>query len=581
MLQRIVWSIRLALAELRNEWLFTAGVSFAVCSILTTTSLLWGTKSGMIAGMRERLLEDPVNRELISQENKAMPLGLLREIAKHPSSAFLIPSVRRISLYGEAISRDDPSKTIETAFLPTAEGDPLGGGVKFNVRQPQIPVPCMVTALAAEDLGVAAGDSIILRISRREGGKSVLVNVEANVVRTLSHGDSGVRAIFLPLPVIERVEDYKEGQSVGMFGWKPFGTAPLELYDSVDLKFARPLPLDAAERIAGICESRFKLKSEVVQGGTFLRLGPATDGVPLDVVLQLGELTKEWSPQARVTVSARASEGGEVVELRTTPDTWLPVEELASGGRSLSTNLNGPLRWLEFTTPDGALSSVGLVVDRSSSGSMELTPAQAGLVGAAERKPVEINQSTADFRPVRTEFPGFRLYARQLEDVAQLRHYCQERGIEVKTQEDRINSVITLDEALGRFLTFIITAGGVGGLGALASSIHLSVQRSRRQFAVMQILGIPRRYVLLSVVVQSVAIVIAGTLVSFVLFRMGSSLLSAILDVEASSPDKVCTLELVQWMWLLLVGLATAILATLLSVTGMRFSDPAVIARSE
>ena len=175
---------------------------------------------------------------------------------------------------------------------------------------------------------------------------------------------------------------------------------------------------------------------------------------------------------------------------------------------------------------------------------------------------------------------SFRLYANELEAVKELRQYCQSLGLNVKTQEDRIQSVLRLDKALGRFLVFIIVAGGLGGTGALFSGIYLSIQRSRRQFAVLQILGIPRIFVVISSIIQSQAIVVFGFLASFLLFHIGSTLLAGFLD-QGNSTSRVCDLSGTHWFLLLACSLGFAIIATLLASTGIQVKDPAVVARSE
>ncbi|MFM1559744.1 MAG: FtsX-like permease family protein, partial [Roseibacillus sp.] len=146
---------------------------------------------------------------------------------------------------------------------------------------------------------------------------------------------------------------------------------------------------------------------------------------------------------------------------------------------------------------------------------------------------------------------------------------------------DRIANVLRLDQSLGRFLAFIVIAGGAGGLGALASSIYLSVQRSRRQFAVLQILGVPHSTVILSVALQSVVIVMLGSLATLTLFNIGSWMLAAVLNVEATRTGSVCSLNGGQWLILIGSALACAVVSTLMSASRMQFKDPAVIARSE
>lgn len=583
MLSQFNWSVRLAIAELRNEWLFSAGVAFAVCSILTTTSLLWGTKSGLVAGMRERLLQDPVNRELISREDNAIPLRTLREIGAHPSSAFLVPSVRRISLYGEAFRPSSVSTSLETAFLPTAENDPIGGGVVFDPVHPQIPVPCMVSSLVAEELNLAQGDDIVLRISRHEAGKSAYVNLECKVIRSLSASESRIRAVFLPLAVIERIEDYKEGLEVGMFGWHAFGTPPLELYDSVDLRFDEPIPAQVSEKLIQFCAGNFRIPGEALEEGRYFRMGPSPEGVPLELLVRLRPMVERWSPEVRVSVRARAVENGNEVQLSTPDESWIPLNQALEGSEREPHTEGSAVRWVEVVNSAGERSRLGLVKEgqTESPGAIMLTLRQAGAVGAAKRRSVDFNEVIDGLRPLRTEFPGFRLYARSLEDVAILRRACQKRGIEVETQEDRIEGVLSLDMALGRFLAFIVLAGGLGGLGALASSIYLSVQRSKRQFAVLQIIGIPQGPILLSVVFQSALIVSFGTLAAFCLFQIGAWMLESVLGTNGAVSGSVCSLRPEQWFLLYLVALSSAVVATLAAVSGMRFKDPAVIARSE
>jgi putative ABC transport system permease protein len=203
------------------------------------------------------------------------------------------------------------------------------------------------------------------------------------------------------------------------------------------------------------------------------------------------------------------------------------------------------------------------------------------VIGAAKRRPVEFTQATGEFRPLREQYPGFRLYARELEDVKSLRLDCAEQGIQVRTNEERIQGVLYLDSALGKFLAFIVVAGGMGGVGALFTSLYLSIERSRRQFAVLQILGIPRFHVFVSTLLQAILMVLAGGIASFVFFQIGSWLLTAVLAPENNAGGKVC--ELKMWQWGVLAGASVfcAFLATILALGRLRFEDPAVVARSE
>lgn len=579
----MLWIVRLAFAELRNEWLFALGVSFAVCSVLTTTSLLWGTKSGMIQGMRDRLLQDPANRELVSREDRPLSLSELDQIRNNPATAFLIPSVRRISLYGKAYSARHQGPGIEAAFLPTGVGDPVGGGLGFNPDTPEVPVPCMITALLAEELKVSEGEAISLQISRHENGRTVLFPFELRVSRSLPPSDAVGRSVFLPLPVIERIEDFKEGLAVPVFGWPAYSEANLQTYDSVEIRFASPLPPDSAREIVEVCRSKLKLQCELSEDSRMLMMSQGDKGVPIDSLLKLAPLLGQLNPTLKLGVTAVVEVAGERVTLQSAGNDSVPYSRLPDLLTDNSARSSGMTRTFGLASSEGHQSSIVLRLDQASTSRtpLLLTPFQAGVIGAAKRQPIEFNQATGTLRPRRIQYPGFRLYARKLEDVAPLRRFCHDLGVEVSTKEDRIANVLRLDQSLGRFLAFIVIAGGAGGLGALASSIYLSVQRSRRQFAVFQILGVPHSTVILSVALQSVVIVMLGSLATLTLFKIGSRMLAAVLSVEATRTGSVCSLN--GWQWLILIGsaLACAVVSTLMSASRMQFKDPAVIARSE
>mgnify|MGYP002622654508 CR=1 FL=1 len=582
MKSKVVWIVRLAFAELRNEWLFALGVSFAVCSVLTTTSLLWGTKSGMIQGMRDRLLLDPTNRELVSREDRALSLSELEQISGNPATTFLVPSVRRISLYGKAFSARHKDPGIEAAFLPTAIGDPVGGGLGFDPDDPSLPVPCMITALLGEELEVSEGDVVSLQISRHENGKTVLFPLELKIAKSLAPSDASGRSLFLPLPVIERIEDFKEGLAVPIFGWPAYSKSHIHTYDSVEVRFAQPLAPDASRELLEACRSKLKLECDLSADSRVLKMHQDEQGVPLDSLLKLAPLLNKLNPDLKLETNALATMAGAQVVLQSA-DSSLPYNRLADLPGDRPKAPTGGAQALKLPSSEGYHSSLVLRLGQASSaqGPILLTPFQAGIIGAAKRRPIEFNQDTGTLRPRRVEYPGFRLYAQRLEDVAPLRRFCQELRIEVSTKEDRIESVLRLDQSLGRFLAFIVIAGGAGGLGALASSIYLSVQRSRRQFAVLQILGIPHSTVILSVALQSVVIVLIGSLATLTLFHIGSWMLASVLDVEAESTDSVCSLDGAQWLVLVGSALACAVISTLMSASRMQFKDPAVIARSE
>jgi ABC-type antimicrobial peptide transport system permease subunit len=237
---------------------------------------------------------------------------------------------------------------------------------------------------------------------------------------------------------------------------------------------------------------------------------------------------------------------------------------------------------VRINTPTGVESELLIPLETTSSANERLVPTRlAGILGAAKRRPIIYDDGTGEVLPYRASYAGFRLYSKKLEDVAALRRDLAAQGIKVRTNEDRINAVLTLDAALGKFLAFIITAGALGGCGALFASIHLSVERSRRSFAVLQLMGIPSLHVVASAVLQAVLLVCLGTLLAFVFFQTGSRLLAAVFSGSGEAEGSVCVLSPAQWGLLLATSLFFAVMATLPALIRTRCADPAVIARGE
>lgn len=595
MIGKITWPIRMAIAELRNEWLFSFGVALAVCSVLTPIMLLWGAKTGVVDSLRTRLLKDPRTRELISIENEAIPASWFESMRHEPGVEFIVPCVRMISLYGHASSKGSPGNRVEVSLLPTAPGDPLGE-LPASADAPILnnPVHCTVSSMLAEDLSLTKGSQIVIEQSRVENEINVTASFRAVVHKVLSSAESHSRAVYLPLFVTEMIEDYKDGREVNVFGWKNGGAPRLERYDAVRIypedssnwpKFlnasdsiARQLRLDAPVKIQTGGRDCLEFRSETNSVSADDLDGLLRDVVPFDPIINL-----HIEP-----VNARMQGGaspGQEFALTSSDDEWHDINSLVKQ-RSHTTTPSHSDNVAEFSVISQKGGQSRLVLEwpegkAFKGGVIKVDSRTAGAVGAAHRTSIEYSGRCNYLRPLRTEYLGFRLYARRLEDVKSLRILCAKSNIATSTQEDRISQVISLDQGLGRLFMFIAIAGLLGGVGTLMASLYLSIERSKRQFAVLQIIGIPTVCVLFSTMLQGLFVVMAGAATSFVLCLCGASLLQKALGKGLQSGDKVCSLGWSHWSLAIEVVAACAILASIIAARRLRIEDPAVIARSE
>lgn len=87
------------------------------------------------------------------------------------------------------------------------------------------------------------------------------------------------------------------------------------------------------------------------------------------------------------------------------------------------------------------------------------------------------------------EYPLFRLYANELDDVATLRDLLSEQGIEVRTEAAQIEVVQRTDRNLS-VIFWIIALVGLFGFGlSLGASLWANIERKNRELSVLRLVG--------------------------------------------------------------------------------------------
>lgn len=86
-------------------------------------------------------------------------------------------------------------------------------------------------------------------------------------------------------------------------------------------------------------------------------------------------------------------------------------------------------------------------------------------------------------------YPGFRLYAKTIYDVATISETLTTQGIEVRTRAADIATVQNMDRSLTLIYWLIAIIGLVGFTFSLGSSIWANVDRKRRELSVLRLVG--------------------------------------------------------------------------------------------
>ena len=84
-------------------------------------------------------------------------------------------------------------------------------------------------------------------------------------------------------------------------------------------------------------------------------------------------------------------------------------------------------------------------------------------------------------------YPGFRLYARSLDHVMQLREAFAAQKLDVYTHAEEIEQVTALARALNLIFALICAATAIGFLASTASSVLAGIKRKERILGLLRL----------------------------------------------------------------------------------------------
>jgi putative ABC transport system permease protein len=596
----------LASAHLLHEWVLTLCLVLALAAVLAPLLVLFGLKHGTIHTLRERLVEDPVFREIRPTRTREFSPEWFDALAARDGVGFLTPTILPLSSVVSVVT-PGPSGNELFDLIPTAPDDPLileNGGVVPGEGE------VVLTAEAARLAGAKTGGGITVRVTRSRGGRSEAVEVALRVAAVLDRRAGSLARVYAPLPFVLDVEGYKEGYAAPERGWAGDTPVPYPSYDGALLLLPSPLP-------------------PIVRSGLVINTGFArlADATPPRVREVLGLAPPEgltcyelFTPGSPVTASSlRAVDR----KLRGHSRVLLPYADdivLEAGDRALrpvGLSLDGdqaallgvvPTPWGGF---DGSLSAQsatdclwpgaenpGAVVDVRAAGlrdvAFPLRPAgttsldrpviPAGLLGVlrtARARAVTFDPRTGGFRMARGGYRGFRLYASSIDDVPGLFRYLQDQGVEVAAEVEAIERIRILDGGLSRLFRLIALLGLFGGTGVLVASLYAAVERRRRDLGVLRLLGFSRRHVFFFPMVQGLVIATLGFLAGLGGYGVLARVINRSFAMDLAPGEAFCVLPGGYVPVFLLSTLALASVASLAAAWRATCIDPAEVIREQ
>ncbi len=212
-LERLRLLAGLAVNDLRHDRKVSLCVAASLVAVIAPLLLLFGLKHGVVSQLQDELLSDPRNLEVKMLSSGDYDDAWLAEVRARPEVGFAIGQTR--SLNTQADLRGVEGRFVENAeIVPTQAGDPLLGAQSLDLEGRQT----VLSARAAERLGVGPGDSLRLLAPRRLDGVTERGELRLEVVAVLDAARFPRPAAFVAPALLGALEQFRDGYRIEEFG---------------------------------------------------------------------------------------------------------------------------------------------------------------------------------------------------------------------------------------------------------------------------------------------------------------------------------------------------------------------------
>ena len=167
--------------------------------------------------------------------------------------------------------------------------------------------------------------------------------------------------------------------------------------------------------------------------------------------------------------------------------------------------------------------------------------------------------------PATRYYPGFRLYARRLRDVAGLRAALIDAGIEVHTRARDIDIVQSIDRNLTTLFWIVAAIGLVGYTLSLSASLWSHVDRKRRELSILRLVGFRTGDIVRYPMIQAAYTGLLGWALAVAIYAGVASAINHLMAPQMEPGQRVCHLLPGHLLLALLLTLAAAITAAALA----------------
>ncbi len=165
--------------------------------------------------------------------------------------------------------------------------------------------------------------------------------------------------------------------------------------------------------------------------------------------------------------------------------------------------------------------------------------------------------------PEQLRFSRARVYAKSIDDVADLERWLNDQRIETSSQLANIQNVKAINHVLSVIFAVIGLAAVAGCAASMCGAFLANVDRKRRSLAVLRLMGFGRHAVALQLLLQALVLSVGGFVVGLALYGVGSALFNHVLGSSEQIQGVVCRITWGHAMTALALAVALSVFVSL------------------
>jgi len=165
-------------------------------------------------------------------------------------------------------------------------------------------------------------------------------------------------------------------------------------------------------------------------------------------------------------------------------------------------------------------------------------------------------------------YPGFRLYARSIYDVAGLRDAFARLNVDVHTRTAEIELVQRMDRNLTAIYWAIAVIGLVGFSLSLGASLWANVDRKRKELSVLRLVGFRTADIVWFPMVQALFTAVLGWVLAVTIYQATAWVINDMMAAQLETGQQVC--RLLPWHYAIALALTCAAAVLAAGLAGLR-----------